>query len=79
MGFDQKGFLVFRVKQGRSGKWNVLKVGILKPLASFDTQKAATEYVHDLVSAKNGLKAEIFIERGLQTAEVDTTGSPRRE
>lgn len=79
MGFDQKGFLVFRVKQGRSGKWNVMQVGIMKPLASFDTQKEATEYVQDLVRTKNGSKSEIFIERGLQTAEADTTDSRRRE
>lgn len=79
MGFDQKGFLVFRVKRGRSGKWNVLEVGIMKPLASFDTQKQATEYVQDLVRTKNGVKSEIFIERGLQTLKDDTTGSRRRE
>jgi hypothetical protein len=56
-----------------------MQVGIMKPLASFGTQKEATEYVHDLVRTKTGTKSEIFIERGLQTAEVDTTGSPRRE
>ncbi|MHB1141222.1 MAG: DUF2188 domain-containing protein [Sulfuricaulis sp.] len=79
MGFDQKGFLVFRVKQGDAGKWNVMEAGIEKPLASFDTQKDAIEYAHDLGSTKDGSKLEIFNERGMQIAEVDTTSSPRRE
>jgi hypothetical protein len=79
MGFDQKGSLVFRVKQGNTGKWNVMEVGVEKPLASFDTQKDATEYAHDLSSTKNGSKLEIFSERGTQIAEVDPTNSPRRE
>ncbi|MCR4346434.1 MAG: DUF2188 domain-containing protein [Sulfuricaulis sp.] len=71
MGFDQKGFLVFRVQQGNTGKWNVMEVGIMKPLASFDTQKQATEYVHDLASAKDGSKVEILSELGMQIAEVE--------
>lgn len=79
MGFDQKGFLVFRVQQGKYGKWNVMEVGVEKPLASFDTQQDATEYAHDLGSTKDGSKLEIFNERGVQIAEVDTTHSPRRE
>ena len=79
MGFDQKGSLVFRVKQGNTGKWNVMEAGVEKPLASFDTQKDATEYAHDLGSAKDGSKVEIFSERGVQIAEVDATNSPRRE
>lgn len=78
MGFDQKGFLVFRVNHGRSGKWNVLQVGVTKPLASFGTQKEATEYVHGLVNTINVLRPEIFI-RGAQMAEADTTDSPCRE
>ncbi|MHB8535564.1 MAG: DUF2188 domain-containing protein [Sulfuricaulis sp.] len=79
MGFDQKDALVFRVKQGDSGVWNVMEVGVEKPLASFDTQKDAAEYAHDLASTKDGSKLEIFSERGTQIAEVDTTNSPRRE
>ena len=79
MGFDQKGFLVFRVKQGNAGKWNVMEAGVEKPLASFDAQKDASEYACDLAGTKDGSKVEIFNERGVQIAEVDTTISPRRE
>jgi hypothetical protein len=71
MGFDQKGFLVFRVQQDNAGKWNVMEVGVEKPLASFDTQMEATEYAHDLGSAKDGSKVEIFNEHGKQIAEVE--------
>jgi hypothetical protein len=70
MGFDQKGSLVFRVKQGNTGKWNVMEVGVEKPLASFDTQNDASEYAFDLASTKDGSKVEIFNEHAAQIAEV---------
>ena len=73
MGFDQKGSLVFCVKQDDSGKWNVSEVGVEKALASFDTQKDASEYAYDLSGTKKGSKVEIFNERGVQIAEVETT------
>lgn len=70
MGFDQKGSLIFRVKQGNAGKWNVMELGVENPLASFDTQKDASEYVFVLASTKDGSKVEIFSEQGVQLAEV---------
>ena len=70
MGFDQKGSLVFRVKQGNAGKWIVMEAEVEKPLASFDTQKDASEYVFDLACTKDGSKVEIFSEFGAQIAEV---------
>ena len=70
MGFDQKGTLVFRVKQANAGKWNVMEAGVEKPLASFDTQKDASEYVFDLACTKDGSKVEIFSEDDAQIAEV---------
>ena len=70
MEFDQKGSLVFRVKQGNAGKWIVMEAGVEKPLASFDTQKDASEYVFNLASTKDGSKVEIFSEYGTQIAEV---------
>ncbi|HSD96722.1 MAG TPA: DUF2188 domain-containing protein [Sulfuricaulis sp.] len=70
MGFDQKGSLVFRVQQGNAGKWIVKEAGVEKPLASFDTQNDASEYVFDLAITKDGLKVEIFSEYGAQIAEV---------
>ena len=70
MGLDQKGSAVFRVKQGKTGKWNVMEAGVEKPLASFDTQNDASEYAFDLASTKDGSKVEIFSEQGAQIAEV---------
>ncbi len=75
MGFDQKGSLVFRVKQGKSGQWDVMEIGIEKPLASFDTQKDASEYAYDLASAKKGSTVEMFNERGAPMKEVDSSHS----
>jgi GGDEF domain-containing protein len=69
MGLDQKGSAVFRVKQGKTGKWNVMEAGVEKPLASFDTQNDASEYAFDLASTKAGSKVEIFNEHGAQIAE----------
>jgi hypothetical protein len=66
----QKGSLVFRVKQGTTGKWNVMEAGIEKPLASFDTQNDASEYAFGLAGMKDGSKVEIFSEKGTQIAEV---------
>lgn len=70
MGPDQKGSAVFRVKQGKTGKWNVLEAGVEKPLASFDTQNDASEYAFYLASTKDGSKVEIFSEHGAQIAEA---------
>lgn len=70
MGLDQKGSAIFRVRQGTTGKWNVMEAGVEKPLASFDTQNDASEYAFDLASTKDGSKVEIFNEHGAQTAEV---------
>lgn len=64
MGFDQKGSLVFCVKRGKTGKWNVLEAGIEKPLASFDNQQDASEYANDIAATKAGSKVEIFNEEG---------------
>jgi hypothetical protein len=99
MGFDQKGSSVFRVKRGNTGKWNVMQgnvmqAGIEKPLASFDTQSAASEYAFEMASTKDGSNVEIFNEQGTQIAdvtveifsehaariaEIDTTSPPCRE
>ena len=67
---DQNGSLVFRVKQGNTGKWNVMEADIGKPLASFDTQNDASEYAFGLAGTKDGSKVEIFSEQGTQIAEV---------
>lgn len=67
---DQKGSLVFRVKQGNTGKWSVMEAGIDKSLASFDTQNDASEYALGLAGTKDGSKLEIFSEQGVQIAEV---------
>lgn len=76
MGFDQKGSLVFRVKQADTGKWDVMEVGVEKPLASFDTQDDASEYAYDIASTKYGSKVEIFNEYGVQTVEVISKTHP---
>ena len=47
-----------------------MELGVEKPLASFDTQKDASEYVFDLASTKDGSKVEIFSKHGAQIAEV---------
>lgn len=70
MGFDQKESSVFRIKRGNTGKWNVMQAGIEKPLASFDTQDAASEYAFGLASTKDGSNVEIFDGHGTQIAEV---------
>lgn len=75
MGFDQKGLLVFHVKKGQAGKWNVIEVGIEKPLASFDTQKDASAYAYDLARTKAGSKVEIFNEDGVQMAQAKTANA----
>lgn len=71
MGFDQKGSLVFCVKLGNTNKWNVIEEGIAKPLASFDTQKDASEYACEIAHSKEGSRVKIFDEKGVQTAEVE--------
>jgi hypothetical protein len=77
MGFDQKGSLVFRVKQGHAGKWIVMEAGVEKPLASFDTQKDASEYVFDLAITKGGSKVEIFNKHAPQISKVDAANLSR--
>jgi hypothetical protein len=47
-----------------------MEAGVEKPLASFDTQKDASEYVFDMAITKDGSKVEIFSEHGAQIAEV---------
>lgn len=54
MGFDQEGNVVFRVVPGENNKWNVNEEGFAKPLASFDTEKDAVRYAHDLARSKAG-------------------------
>lgn len=73
MGFDQKGELIFRVKQATTGKWNVMEVGFKKPLASFNNRKDASEYAYDLAAMKTGSRVEIFDEHGVHT-NVDVPG-----
>lgn len=67
---DRNGSLIFRVKQGNTGKWNVMEASFEKPLASFDTQNDASEYAFGLASTKDGSKVEIFSEQGAQIAEI---------
>lgn len=72
MGFDQQGSLVFCVKLDKTNnKWNVLEEGIAKPLASFDTQKDASEYACEIARTKEGSRVKIFDEKDVQTAEVE--------
>jgi len=52
MGFDQKGDIVFRVSPGKDNKWDVSEKGFDKPLASFDTEKDASEYAHDIAKGR---------------------------
>jgi hypothetical protein len=56
MGFDQKGDIVFRVVLGENKKWDVNEQGFDKPLASFDTEKDAASYAHEIAKTKAGAK-----------------------
>jgi hypothetical protein len=59
MGLDQKGNIVFRVVPGENKKWDVNEQGFDKPLASFDTEKDAASYAHDIAKTKAGSKVII--------------------
>jgi hypothetical protein len=38
MGFDQKGSLVIKFRQGVNGQWDVNETGFEKPLATFENK-----------------------------------------
>ena len=59
MGFDQKGEIVFCVVRGKNNKWDVSEKGFDKPLASFDTEKDATTYAHDIAKTKQGSRVVV--------------------
>ena len=60
MGFDQKGDIVIRVSMGKkSNKWDVNEQGFDKPLASFDSEKDASNYAHDIARTKKGSKVVV--------------------
>lgn len=59
MGFDQKGNVVFRVAPGTDNKWDVNEQGFEKPLASFDTEKDASEYAHDIAKGRRDSKVVV--------------------
>jgi hypothetical protein len=62
MGLDQKGDIVFRVSRGSGDKWDVSEKGFDKPLASFDSEKDASNYAYDIAATKKG--STVFIEGG---------------
>lgn len=59
MGFDQKGNVVIKVRQGANGQWDVNETGFEKPLATFESKDKAIEYANDIAKTKGGSRVEL--------------------